>query len=164
MLRTTDHGLRTLKTRAPGCRTKQGRALGCFRRMSALSGSIARSAAAAAPVTAAAATSAAAATAAAVAAAPAALFTRLGFVDGQAAALEHGAVERGNRRVRPVAHLHEAEAPRPAGVAILDDLRPDHRAVLGELDPQVLFGRVEREVAHIQVLRHAHSPGQSSRP
>src|SRR5262245_37968768 len=135
--------------------------------MSSLSGSIARSAAAAA-VTTAAATAAAATTAAAVAPAATAvaapLFARTSLVHGKRPPLEHGAVQRGNRRVCSVAHLHEAEAPRTAGVAILDDLRPDHGPVLGKLDPQVLLGRAEREVAHIQILRHTLTPGRISKP
>src|SRR5262245_60845319 len=111
--------------------------------MSALTGLVA-------VATAAAATTSATTAVAAAATAATTLLARSGLVHGERAALEHGPVHRGDRRVGAVAHLHEAEAARPAGVAILDDLRPDHRAMLGELDPQVLLRRAEREVAHIQ--------------
>src|SRR5262249_52055123 len=94
------------KRERPAPATKQGRALGCFEWMSALSGSIARSAAAAAAVT-----TTAAAAAAATPAVAAPLFTRPGLVHGQRPPLEHGAVQRSDRCVRPVAHLHETEAP-----------------------------------------------------
>src|SRR5262245_47713174 len=107
MLRTTDHGLRTLKTRAPGPRAKRDRALGCFEWISALSGLVAVATAAAttavatAAATTTAATAAVAAAAATTATTAATLLAWPGLVHGQGPALEHGAVQRGNRRVRP---------------------------------------------------------------
>src|SRR5205085_2489944 len=82
------------------------------------------------------------------------LLARLGLVDRQGAAVELGAVEGLDGRLGAVAHLHEAEAPAAAGLAVGDDLRPLHGAVLAEGRLQVRGGRLERQVAHVNVLRH----------
>src|SRR5207248_2609806 len=69
------------------------------------------------------------------AAAPAGAGARLaglGLVDRQRAPLEFGAVKRLDGGVAAVGHLHEAEAPATAGLAVGDDLRLLHGAVLAE--------------------------------
>jgi hypothetical protein len=112
--------------------------------------------AAAAPVTASA--SAAVPSPAAVAAAPAAaaVLAGLGLVDGQVAALELLAGQGRDRRLGLLvgAHLHEAEAAGPAGVAVHHDLGGLHPAVLGEQLVQVAVGHAEGEVADVQLLAH----------
>ena len=53
------------------------------------------------------------------------LLARPGFVDGQGAALEQGAVEVGDGLLGPAAHLDEPEAARLAGFSVADDLMFD---------------------------------------
>src|SRR5262245_21976091 len=85
----------------------------------------------AAASTAAATTPAVATAAATTTAATRALFARLGFVDGQRAAIVLLAVERGDRGLRfgVAAHLDKAEALAAAGLAIRDYLGAGDLAV-----------------------------------
>src|SRR5262249_5088683 len=96
----------------------------------------------------------AAAVAAPAGASAGAVFTRLGLVDGQRAALVVGPVEGGDRLVAALAHLYEGEAPRAAGVAVADDLGPGHAAVLAEDLQEVIGGGLEGEVSDVNVLAH----------
>src|SRR5262249_49489884 len=57
------------------------------------------------------------------------------------------------------AHLDEAEATRAPGSAIGDDGRGRRRPDLGKQLLEVFTGRVEREVADVQLLAHEPSPG-----
>lgn len=103
------------------------------------------------PATAAAATTVAAT--AATVAATAAVLARTRFVHGQGAALQVGAVEGGDSRLRLrlVRHLHEAEAPCPAGVPVGRDAGAGHGAVRGKCRFQIPFGRVKTKVANVNV-------------
>src|SRR5262245_3608866 len=53
--------------------------------------------------------------------------TRTGLIHRQGSAAEHRAIQGRDRRVRPVTHLHETEASRPARFPVLHDLRRDNR-------------------------------------
>src|SRR5262249_44641429 len=55
------------------------------------------------------------------------------------------------------AHSDEREPPRPAGLAVHDDLDLGHRPVLGEHFPELVLGGREGHVADVQVLGHAQS-------
>src|SRR4051794_29467173 len=112
---------------------------------------------AAAATTAAAATVAAAATTAAAAtvstatatttAATRTLFARLGFVDGQGAAIDLLAIEGGDDGLRLFIgrHLDEAEALAAAAVAIGDDFRALHGAVRAAELLEIRAGGVVRK-------------------
>src|SRR5262249_24519658 len=88
------------------------------------------------------------------------LFAGLGLVDGQGPAADILAVEGGDGLLAPLAHLHEAEAPRAAGVPVADDLGAGDRAVRREQLAQVVGGGLEGQVADVDVLlAHALPPG-----
>src|SRR5438105_4051197 len=76
---------------------------------------------------------------------------RLGLVDGESAAVLLLAVERcdGALRLGVAAHLDEAEALAPAGVAILDDFGALHVAVRGAHRLQVRTGDVVTEISDV---------------
>src|SRR5262249_51952162 len=69
--------------------------------------------------------------------------------------LEVGAVQLGDGLVAALGHLDEAEAARPAGVAVGHDLGPRHGAELAERLAEVVRGGLEGEVADVDVLAHA---------
>jgi len=118
-------------------------------------GLVAPAAAAAAPAAVAASASAAAAAAAvATTAGAGALFTRLGLIDGQGAALELLPVHSGDGLVASGVHLDEREPTAAAGVAIADDLRAQDGPVLGERLDEIVTGGVEGNVPDIQLLTH----------
>src|SRR5262249_52147247 len=77
-----------------------------------------------------------------------------GLVDGQRPTVEFGAVEGGDRLLRTLGHLDEAEAARPAGLAVGRHLGPGHGAVLGAHLPEVVRGGREGQVADEKVLAH----------
>src|SRR5262249_35430844 len=109
---------------------------------------------AAAPAAAVAATAAAAVAATVPAAGAGPLLAGRGLVARQRAAADLRAVERGDRLVGGVVHLDEREAAAAAGLAVGDDLRAQHGAVLGERLHEVVAGGLERDVTDVQLLRH----------
>src|SRR5262249_11303937 len=88
------------------------------------------------------------------AAATATLLARLGLVDGQGAAVDLRAVQRGDGLVAAAGHLDEAEAARAAGLAVGRHLGPRHLAKRLEELAEVLLRRLEGEVADVDVLAH----------
>src|SRR5262245_21694332 len=118
------------------------------------------------PAAATAAVSPTAAATATAAAATAALFTRAGFVHGQAAPIDFLQVESLNRRLglSPVGHLHEAKALAPARVAVLNDLRTLYLAILGEQRLQAFTGDAVAQVTDIQSHSHGRIPDAVARP
>src|SRR5262245_11724100 len=76
----------------------------------------------------------------------------LGLVDRQRAALELGAVEVGNRLVRPVRHFDEGKAARAAGLPVLHDLGRRDAAEVAERLQEVVRGGAEGQVADVQFL------------
>src|SRR5690606_22478392 len=79
------------------------------------------------------------------------------LVDGQRAAVEIGAVHRLDRLVGAVGHFHEPEPARPAGLPIGHDARRGDGSVLRERLTETIDGRLERQVADVQLLAHALS-------
>jgi hypothetical protein len=66
------------------------------------------------------------------------------------------AVERGNRRVRfgVAGHLDEAKALAATGVAVIDDLRRHHLAVLAKQLFQLRAIDVIAQIPDVQLLTH----------
>src|SRR5262249_35282021 len=89
---------------------------------------------------------------------PAPVLAGLGLVDSQGAAADLLAVEGADRLVAAVGHLDEAEAARTAGFAVGDDLGTGHGAVLREQLAQVVGGRLEGQVADVDVLPKGPPP------
>src|SRR5215831_6466895 len=96
------------------------------------------------------------ATAAAATEAAAALRSLFGLIDPQGAAVEHRAVHRadGGRSLVGVAHGHEGEAARPAGLAVADDVDVRDFARSGERLPERLGRHAERKVADVKTSTH----------
>lgn len=99
---------------------------------------------------------AAAAEAAATAAAGRTVFTRTRDVDGQRTAIQGRAVHRVDRTLRLFRRGHgdETEPAGPAALAVDHQVRLDHRAVHREGVVQVVFGRVEGQIAYVQFVVH----------
>jgi hypothetical protein len=89
-----------------------------------------------------------------------AIFTRLGLVDGEGAAIVLLPVQGrdGGLRFAVAAHLNKAEALAPAGVPVADDFRRLHGAVLREQLLQIRTCRVIAQVPDIQLAAHGVSP------
>src|SRR5262249_7597663 len=74
------------------------------------------------------------------------------LVDGERSAAVLSAVEGRDGLIAALGHLDETEAARTAGLAVRDDLRAGHGAVLAERLAEVVRRRVERQVTDIQIL------------
>ena len=95
----------------------------------------------------------AAATTTAATIATAAVLARLRLVHRQRAALQLGAVQRDDRRLRLrlVRHLDEAEAAGAARVAVRRYARARNRAVRRESGLEVAFARVKTKISNVNV-------------
>ena len=122
----------------------------------AASATTASAAATTVAATAAAASSAAAATAttAATEAAAGAFFTRTGFIDGEGAAHEVGAVHLLNCLIGAFRHFDEGEAAAAARFAIGHDLGANDLTVSAERFEKVVRRGLEGKVADIKTLAH----------
>lgn len=80
---------------------------------------------------------------------------RTSFVHCHRTAIQNRSVQRSNSRLTfsDLCHLHESEAARFAGVAVLDDCDGLNRTVRCEQTSQLLLGRVAIQVPHENV-RH----------
>ena len=123
-------------------------------RLPATAATAAAATTATAAISAAAAATAAEAAATAAAATTAAIFARLGLVDGQGATVVLLAVQGGNRRrgFFSRGHFDESEALAAAGVAIGDDLGRGDGAVLGEHLLQIGSAYGIGQVSNVQLL------------
>src|SRR5262249_23302398 len=97
-------------------------------------------------------------------AATAAVLPGLGLVNHEAAAagLLAGQGLDGGLGLLVGAHLDEAAAPRPARLAVPDDLGRLHRAVGLEHPLQLAAVHVEGQVAHVQLLAHLGLRGKGA--
>jgi hypothetical protein len=78
---------------------------------------------------------------------------RLGRVDGERPATEVFAIESLNRRLRGtvVCHVDEAKPPRPAGLAVGNEIHLIHRTIgLKEL-ADIIFRGGKRQIANIDI-------------
>ena len=85
---------------------------------------------------------------------PRAAATRTGHVDGEGAAVELPAVEGFDCGVSAF-HLDETEAAGAAGIAVGDDADALDRAMLAEEVANLVLGRTEGEVPHVDLLHSA---------
>src|SRR5262245_40665571 len=101
---------------------------------------------------------------AATTAATAAVFPRLGLVNGQCAAADLLPVKGSDSRLRfaVIAHLHEAESLGPARVSIHDDLGRLDGAVRRKHAFQTGVGNLIRKIADIQLLAHLGPPAEEN--
>jgi hypothetical protein len=92
--------------------------------------------------------------AAAAATTESAVFLRAGFVDVECAAVQLNAVQFGDRAItfRIVAHFHEAEATRLAGVTVFYQADAIHRPISFKQAANPIFGGAEAEVAYKNIL------------
>jgi len=97
-------------------------------------------------------------TASASAAAPTTIFLRTRLIDSNGATAEFLTVECADcfaRRI-VIAHLDEAEATGPAGLAIGDECDFANIAVLAEQFAELAFGGLERKISNVEF--HLNSP------
>jgi hypothetical protein len=89
----------------------------------------------------------------------ASLFARARFIHVQGAAVDILAVQLGNRAIgsRVVIHFHEAKATGLTGRTIGHETDAIDLPVGGEHALDLLFGRVERQVSHVQSLHFVFS-------
>ena len=81
------------------------------------------------------------------------------LVDGEDAVAESSSIECADRRVGgSKSHFHEAEAPRLTGLAVGDQFDGLDGAVLGEELAEIVFGRVDGQIAHIYFLHSLSFP------
>src|SRR6516225_6478452 len=116
-----------------------------------------------ATATAAAAVAAPAAAVAAPAAAP--FLARPGLIDRESSAVDLGAIERLDRRLRFLiaAHLHEAEPLGAAAVPVHDHLGRLDRSVRREHLLERGIGDLVGQIANVQFLAHERTPGNRER-
>jgi len=122
---------------------------------------VSTTASASATVTTTATVATAASAAVTTAAATGAFFAGLGFIDGQATALEFSVIHGLDGGFDAIGHFDEAETAGAAGFAILDDLGLHYGAELGERLRQIFARGGKRQIADVQILHaaHAKSPG-----
>ncbi len=82
------------------------------------------------------------------------IFLRPGFVDIESPAIHITAVKTGDgfQSLAVVAHFHESEAARPAGVAVGNDVYPVNGAILLKHSSDGTFGGVEAEISNKNIF------------
>src|SRR5262249_12997009 len=82
------------------------------------------------------------------------LFAWPSLVDRHGAALIVNSVHLGDSFISAVLHFDEAEAARPAGLAVGNDLRTRYGAILAEGIAQIVGRGLERQIAHVKIRTH----------